>query len=174
MGYLRDSTTVTTAIEIVAGLINITTTYCQVRVTVTVSVLYAYYVQITSPLPMRVRGCVFVTIAWVMGVTQHWPTMGNSAAALMTRAAACQSHVQPASLLPTFGKLFVYFVTQIFFVTVTEKKNFTRNNYIICIFHPTFLRGGAKAPQWARASSFTRLLDCTRRRTTAGRTPLDE
>ena len=54
----------------------------------TVSVLYAYYVQITGPLPMRVRGCVFVTIAWVVGVTQHWPTMGNSAAAEMTRPAS--------------------------------------------------------------------------------------
>jgi hypothetical protein len=33
---------------------------------------------------------------------------------------------------------------------------------------------GARAPQWARASSFTRFLDHTRRRTTFGRTPLDE
>jgi hypothetical protein len=32
---------------------------------------------------------------------------------------------------------------------------------------------GATAPQWARASSFTRLLDHIRR-TTVGRTPLDE
>ena len=29
-------------------------------------------------------------------------------------------------------------------------------------------------PQWARASSFTRFLDHTQRRTTVGRTPLDE
>jgi len=29
-------------------------------------------------------------------------------------------------------------------------------------------------PQWARASSFTKLLDHTQRRTTDGRTPLDE
>jgi len=30
------------------------------------------------------------------------------------------------------------------------------------------------SPQWARASSFSRYLDHTRRRTTVGRTPLDE
>jgi hypothetical protein len=33
---------------------------------------------------------------------------------------------------------------------------------------------GATAPQWARVSSFTRFLDHTYRRTTFGRTPLDE
>jgi len=33
---------------------------------------------------------------------------------------------------------------------------------------------GATAPQWARASSFTRFLDHAQRRTTVGRTPLDE
>ena len=33
---------------------------------------------------------------------------------------------------------------------------------------------GARAPQWARDSSFTRFLDHTRRRTTVGKTPLDE
>jgi len=33
---------------------------------------------------------------------------------------------------------------------------------------------GATAPQWARAPSCTRFLDHTQRRTTVGRTPLDE
>ena len=33
---------------------------------------------------------------------------------------------------------------------------------------------GATAPQLARAYSFTRFLDHTQRRTTVGRTPLDE
>jgi len=33
---------------------------------------------------------------------------------------------------------------------------------------------GRHSPQWARASSFTRLLDYTQRRTTIGRTTLDE
>ena len=33
---------------------------------------------------------------------------------------------------------------------------------------------GATAPQWAWVSSFTRFLDHTQRRTTVGRTPLDE
>ena len=37
-----------------------------------------------------------------------------------------------------------------------------------------FVCFGATAPQWARASSFTRVLDHTQRRTTFGRTPLDE
>jgi hypothetical protein len=31
-----------------------------------------------------------------------------------------------------------------------------------------------KSPQWARVSLFTRLLDQTQRRTTVGRTPMDE
>ena len=33
---------------------------------------------------------------------------------------------------------------------------------------------GATSPQWTRASSFTKFLDHTQRRTTFGRTPLDE
>ena len=37
-----------------------------------------------------------------------------------------------------------------------------------------FVYFGTTAPQWARASSFTRFLDHTQRRTTVGRTPLDE
>ena len=37
-----------------------------------------------------------------------------------------------------------------------------------------FFSFGAPAPQWARAASFTRFLDHTQRRTTVGRTPLDE
>ena len=40
---------------------------------------------------------------------------------------------------------------------------------IVCLF--VF---GAAAPQWAMASSFTTFLDHTQRRTTVGRTPLDE
>ena len=42
-----------------------------------------------------------------------------------------------------------------------------RNMWILFVF-------GATAPQWARASSFTRFLDHTQRRTTIGRTSLDE
>jgi len=40
---------------------------------------------------------------------------------------------------------------------------------LVCLF--VF---GATAPQWARASSFTRFLDHTQRLTTIGRAPLDE
>jgi hypothetical protein len=39
--------------------------------------------------------------------------------------------------------------------------------------NPSFF-GGATAPQWARAPSFTRFLYHTQRRATVGRTPLDE
>ena len=39
---------------------------------------------------------------------------------------------------------------------------------------PCFVCFWRDSPQWARASSFTRLLDHTQRRTTVGRTPLDE
>jgi len=41
----------------------------------------------------------------------------------------------------------------------------------MCLFVCYF---GATAPKWARDSSFTRFLDYTQRRTTVGRTPLDE
>jgi hypothetical protein len=37
-----------------------------------------------------------------------------------------------------------------------------------------FLGGGGVNPQWDRASSFTKFLDHTQRRSTVGRTPLDE
>ena len=37
-----------------------------------------------------------------------------------------------------------------------------------------FFSFGSTAPQWVMASSFTRFLDHTQRRTTVGRTPLDE
>jgi len=37
---------------------------------------------------------------------------------------------------------------------------------LVCLFF------GATAPHWVRASSFTRFLDHTQRRTTVGRTPL--
>ena len=48
-----------------------------------------------------------------------------------------------------------------------------KNSYhfkFVCLF-VCFWRD---SPQWARASSFTRFLDHTQRRTTVGRTPLDE
>jgi len=39
---------------------------------------------------------------------------------------------------------------------------------------PKFFFVWRNSPQWARASSFMRFLDHTQRRTTVGRTPLDE
>ena len=41
-------------------------------------------------------------------------------------------------------------------------------------FNTFFLILAQQVPQWARAPSFTRFLDQTQRRTTVGRTPLDE
>jgi hypothetical protein len=43
-----------------------------------------------------------------------------------------------------------------------------------CADKKPFFLFGATAPQWAKASSFTRFLDHTQRGTTVGRTPLDE
>jgi len=54
-----------------------------------------------------------------------------------------------------------------------------------CSYHLTLIASGSieyyfcicfrrDSPQWAMASSFTRILDHTQRRTTVGRTPLDE
>jgi len=42
----------------------------------------------------------------------------------------------------------------------------------VCIYN--FFLFGATAPQWAMSFSFTRFLDHTQRRSTVGRTPLDE
>jgi len=58
------------------------------------------------------------------------------------------------------------------------QKHFNRFPQIICMSSAVVQTGlfvfGATAPQWAKASSFTRFLDHTRRRTTVGWTPLDE
>jgi hypothetical protein len=51
--------------------------------------------------------------------------------------------------------------------TKTQRKHFIRYRCYICLFL-------AQRHQWARASSFTRFLDHTQRRTTVGRTPLNE
>jgi hypothetical protein len=48
------------------------------------------------------------------------------------------------------------------------------NWYSFSLFVCLFVCVWLNSPQWARASSFTRLLDHTQRRTTVGRTPLDE
>jgi len=55
-----------------------------------------------------------------------------------------------------------------FIVFQTLRINWTLNTTIL------FVRFWRKNPQWARASSFTRFLDHTQRRTTLGRIPLDE
>ena len=46
--------------------------------------------------------------------------------------------------------------------------------YTICLFVCLFVCFWRDSPQWARAPSFTMFLDHTQRRTTVGRTPLDE
>jgi len=56
------------------------------------------------------------------------------------------------------------------YVMMADTINFvngqTKNVALFCFWH--------YSPQWARTSSFTRFLDHTQRRTTGGRTPLDE
>jgi len=44
----------------------------------------------------------------------------------------------------------------------------------MCVFNSTDFFFWRNSPQWGRASSFTRLLDHNQRRTTVGRTLLDE
>ena len=46
----------------------------------------------------------------------------------------------------------------------------TAGSSVVCLFVCLW----RNSPQWARAPSFTRFLDHTQRRTTVGRTPLDE
>ena len=64
---------------------------------------------------------------------------------------------QPTLSRTCLYKFFLYF----------HENNALFTLFFVCFWHYT-------APQWARTSSFTRCLDHTQRRTTAGRTPLDE
>jgi len=59
---------------------------------------------------------------------------------------------------------------------ITKRERQRENNYLSeHIFQLFYLSVfGATAPQWAKASSFTRFLDHIQRHTTVGRTPLDE
>ena len=52
------------------------------------------------------------------------------------------------------------------FVSPDDEHDTLETCLFVCFWH--------NSPQWARASSFTRFLDHTQRRTTIGRTPLDE
>ena len=57
----------------------------------------------------------------------------------------------------------------------TTRENSIVRNFISRAFHLVFLSFFWRiCTQWARASSFTRFLNHTQRRTTVGRTPLDE
>jgi len=49
----------------------------------------------------------------------------------------------------------------------------TKEEFLLCIWS-LFVCFWRDSPQWARASSFTRILDHIQRSTTVGRTPLDE
>jgi len=62
---------------------------------------------------------------------------------------------------------FHYFLWQVHSLLLSEITNCVQT---VCLF-VCFWRD---SPQWARASSFTRFLDHTQRRTTVSRTPLDE
>ena len=83
------------------------------------------------------------------------------------------------SLAEHHGTVFVDFLNT---VSIPQSK-YLPVETIICTQYPRMRRYshcfcdvfvfGATAPYWARASSFTRFLDHTQRRTAVGRTPLD-
>jgi len=62
-------------------------------------------------------------------------------------------------------------VTSSAFSLVMGRKQVPETYLHLVVF---FFLFGATAPQWARASSFTRFLGYTQRCITVGRTPLDE
>ena len=66
----------------------------------------------------------------------------------------------------------VYFNT--FFIKNQERIRCALVNILGTNNHNLFFFFWRSSPQWARASLFTRFLDHTQRRTTVGRTPLDE
>jgi hypothetical protein len=64
-------------------------------------------------------------------------------------------------------------VSRIKEIIMSEVPFFRERNSAV-LFMNVFVCFGHNIPQWARASSFTNFLDHTQRRTTVGRTPLDE
>ena len=79
------------------------------------------------------------------------------------------SHVfQFTALMPSYYYKIMYEVIKI--ISVSQLHGLVTSEDL----HVTFFSFGATAPQWARASSFSRFLDHTQRHTTVGRTPLDE
>jgi len=56
---------------------------------------------------------------------------------------------------------------------VCNSRNIPRGVVYVCVLGNTYFFWRS-SPKWARASSFTRFLDHTQRRTTVGMTPLDE
>ena len=65
------------------------------------------------------------------------------------------------------------FETQHFYSFSCNYFPYTKNSYFLCLFVCLFVFW-RNSPQWAMASSFMKFLDHTQRRTTVGRTPLDE
>jgi len=70
--------------------------------------------------------------------------------------------------------LFWYEISQSLHVEQRNVNRYASISEIFCLFVCLFLAQKPPPPKWARASSFTRFLDHTQRRTTGGRTPLDE
>jgi hypothetical protein len=66
----------------------------------------------------------------------------------------------------------VHNVGYLLFDYVDKFKTYLRQ--FVCLFVCLFVCCWPDSPQWVRASSFTRFLDHTQRRTTVGSTPLDE
>ena len=67
----------------------------------------------------------------------------------------------------TAGVYFIFHNLRTLTSSVRQSKT-SRNKEFV------YFRGNSPPPQWARVPSFTRFLDRTQRRTTAGRTPLGE
>jgi hypothetical protein len=101
-----------------------------------------------------------ITIAlfgeWVSGL--YGGSVGKTARELVPKA--CPTHWMPAVKVRNKSLIFNS-------VSPFDWRSVRWPHWIFFLF-------GATAPQWAMASSFTRFLDHTQRRTTVVRTPLDE
>ena len=92
------------------------------------------------------------------------------------RMTSCHQETLLSQLLLVFYSVQKSCPHLMIFLFLSIEKNITPCCYGAPFVSPNLLFVGfcRNSPQWARASSFTRFLDHTQRRTTVGRTPLDE
>ena len=84
-----------------------------------------------------------------------------------------QQHVANCVVQPGYNQR-VFFAQTVVTVPGRQEPSFEHSNQSITNRRVLFSFFWRDSPQWARASSFTRFLDHKQRRTTVGRTPLDE